>query len=50
MPPVVIGKSARPRCFGKEFNPNMILPYYNNTKAWMTASVFGDCRNQKVEK
>ena len=39
---VVIGKSKRPRCFGKTFDPNLLLHYYYNTKAWMMGTVFED--------
>jgi hypothetical protein len=34
LPPVMIAKSKRPRCFGKTFDPNLILQYYSNTKAY----------------
>lgn len=40
--PVVIGKYKRPRCFGKIFDPNYIVHYYNNEKAWMTMIIFKD--------
>ena len=39
---VVIAKFARPRCFGKVFDPNHIVDYYNNQKAWMTTIIFED--------
>ena len=39
---VVISKFARPRCFGKVFDPNNVVHYYNNQKAWMTAAIFED--------
>ena len=42
MLPVVVGKSKRLRCFGKTFDPNLLLHYYNNTKAWMTGTIFED--------
>ena len=51
--PVVIGKSKRPRCFGKTFDPNLLLHYYYNTKAWMTGTVFEDWMmkwNNKLKK
>ena len=40
--PVVIAKYARPRCFPKSFDPNYVVQYYNNTKAWMTGNIFND--------
>ncbi len=40
--PLVIGKSKRPRCFGKKgtFNPEIYVQYLNNTKAWMTSPIY----------
>lgn len=35
-------KYARPSCFGKVFDPNYIVDYYNNEKAWMTTIIFED--------
>ena len=40
--PLVIGKSKRPRCFGKKFDPNQIVTYRNNKKAWMTSILFAE--------
>ena len=41
--PVIIGKSARPRCFGNHWKPeSMGAPYYNNTKAWMRQDIWWD--------
>ena len=40
--PLVIGKSARPRCFGKTFDPSVYVKYTHNKKAWMTSAVFQD--------
>ena len=40
--PLVIGKSERPQCFGKTFNPSVYVTYTNNKKAWMTGAVFQD--------
>ena len=37
--PLVIHKYKRPRCFGKSFNPNSLVWYYNNKKAWMCSDV-----------
>ena len=38
--PIVIGKSAKPRCF-KSININKLpIKWKNNKKAWMTASIF----------
>ena len=34
--PLVIGKAKRPRCFAKDFDPNIYVAYYSNAKAWMT--------------
>jgi len=36
----VIHKFQRPRCFGKNFNPNVYCEYYYNKKAWMTQDIF----------
>ncbi len=36
-----IGKYKRPRCFGKHFDPNKIVDYYNNT-AWMVVPIWDD--------
>ena len=38
--PLVIVKSARPRCFGKTFDPSVYVKYTHNKKAWMTGAVF----------
>lgn len=40
-PPIVIGKSANPRCFKglrDKSNPHG-LPYYSNSKAWMNTDI-----------
>ena len=37
--PLVIGKFAKPRSFGK-WNPNSIVSYYYNSTAWMTMDIF----------
>lgn len=37
---MVIGKAARPRCFGKAFNPETLVHYAHNATAWMTANEF----------
>ena len=40
MPPVYIGKAAKPVCFNRQ-SPNDYGYYYrNNKKAWMTAVLF----------
>ena len=39
--PLVIGKSARPRCF-RDFHPGAYVMYYNNQKAWMTRYIFSE--------
>uniref|UniRef100_UPI00358F3611 tigger transposable element-derived protein 6-like n=1 Tax=Myxine glutinosa TaxID=7769 RepID=UPI00358F3611 len=38
--PLVIGRAARPRCFGKDFNPNVYVTYRHNKKACMTGDIF----------
>ena len=38
LPPLVIGKSANPRCFKNV--KNLPLPYEANSKAWMTSTLF----------
>ena len=40
--PIIINKAARPRSFGKLFNPNTISYYYSNNKAWMNMIIFKD--------
>lgn len=40
--PVIIGKAARPRSFGKVFDPSIYCDYFYNKKAWMTGSIFSD--------
>ena len=39
--PLVIGKSANPRCF-KDFNKDAYVQYFNSQKAWMTGYLFGE--------
>ena len=39
--PLVIGKSANPRCF-KDFNKDTYVQYANNKKAWMTGYLFSE--------
>ena len=39
---LVIGKAARPRCFGKQFDPNSVVSYRHNSTAWMTSKEFTD--------
>lgn len=36
---LVINKSARPRCFGKTFNPADYVDFHSNSKAWMNSKV-----------
>ena len=38
LPPLVIGKSANPRCFKNV--KNLPVPYEANSKAWMTSTLF----------
>eukprot|EP00731_Ephydatia_muelleri_P019447 Em0012g272a len=40
--PIVIHKYKRPRCFGNSFNPDIVVSYYYNKKAWMRSEVFTD--------
>ena len=46
--PIVIGKSASPRCFKGIRNKNMPLgvPYYSNAKAWMDSVIMLDILNK----
>jgi hypothetical protein len=49
--PLVIAKSARPRCFPKAFDVQSVVQYHHNTKAWMTAVVFTEwlkCLERKM--
>ena len=39
--PLVIGKSAQPRCF-KDFMASSYVYYYHNKKAWMTGYIFSE--------
>ncbi|UYV79285.1 hypothetical protein LAZ67_17001909 [Cordylochernes scorpioides] len=36
---LIIGKSAKPRCF-RNFSPHFYCTYTTNSKAWMTSSIF----------
>uniref|UniRef100_A0A3Q2XR58 HTH CENPB-type domain-containing protein n=1 Tax=Hippocampus comes TaxID=109280 RepID=A0A3Q2XR58_HIPCM len=38
--PLVIGKSANPRCFTKDYKQQMRVTYEANRKAWMTSEIF----------
>ena len=38
--PLLIARTARPRCFGKDFDPNVYAIYRYNKKAWMTSDLF----------
>ena len=41
--PLVIGKSANPRCFGHRFDKSTLpVHYYHSTSAWMTKDIFFD--------
>ena len=40
--PLVIGRAARPRCFGRDFEPSMYVDYKYNKKAWMTAILWDE--------
>ena len=37
---LLIGKSARPRAFGRTWNLNLYVKYRHNAKAWMTGALF----------
>ena len=43
--PIVLGKAARPKCFGKTFNSNTHVDYKSNSNAWMTSKEFQHCSN-----
>ena len=36
----MIGKAKNPQCFGKLWDPNDYVKWYNNCKAWMTMNIF----------
>ena len=38
--PLVIGKSKKPRCFARHFDPSVYVTYVSNNKAWMTGVIF----------
>lgn len=42
LPPIIIGKSKKPRCFGSITPEKLPIKYYNNKKAWMTTGVMED--------
>ena len=44
--PLIIGKSAHPRCFKHVTPLSLPVAYYSNCKAWMTSSVFTDWLKQ----
>ena len=37
---LLIAGTARPRCFGKDFDPNVYAIYRYNEKAWVTSDLF----------
>jgi len=39
-PPVYIGRSKKPLCFGRQSPCSYGFKYYNNKKAWMMAVIF----------
>ena len=42
LPVLVIGKSKRPRCFGKLKPSSLPCEYTNSSKAWMNSKIFTD--------
>ena len=38
--PIFIGKASKPRCFKKQSPEQCGFYYWNNSKAWMTSSLF----------
>ncbi|KAF0684013.1 Aste57867_23934 [Aphanomyces stellatus] len=42
LPPLFIGKAARPRCFGTLSASELRLYYRSNRKAWMTVALFSE--------
>jgi len=45
LPPIYIGKSKQPRCFGKRSPQDHGFNYRNNKKAWMTSELFEELVN-----
>ncbi|KAK3104668.1 hypothetical protein FSP39_007460 [Pinctada imbricata] len=42
LPPLIIGKAEKPRCFSKIDKSTLPVNYYSNKKAWMTRDIFND--------
>ncbi|UYV64827.1 TIGD6 [Cordylochernes scorpioides] len=42
---LIIGKSAKPRCF-RNFSPHFYCTYISNSKAWMTSGIFQEWLQQ----
>ncbi|THU82995.1 DDE-domain-containing protein [Dendrothele bispora CBS 962.96] len=42
LPPLIIGKAHKPRCFGNKSGFQLGFKYRNNAKAWMTTSIYQD--------
>ncbi|XP_052255184.1 tigger transposable element-derived protein 4-like [Dreissena polymorpha] len=42
LPPIIIGKSKKTRCFGSVTPDKLPIRYYNNKKAWMTTGIMED--------
>ena len=40
LPPLIIGKARKPRCFQKQTGSDLGFYYRNNAKGWMTASLY----------
>lgn len=40
LPPIYIGKSAKPQCFKGKTPQQLGFDYHNNAKAWMTVEIF----------
>jgi len=41
-PPLIIGKARKPQAFQNKTGTQLSFDYWNNAKAWMTASIYQD--------
>ncbi|EIW82955.1 DDE-domain-containing protein [Coniophora puteana RWD-64-598 SS2] len=58
LPPIVIRKAWKPRCFGEKTGKQLGFDYHNNGMAWMVAEVYGNwlrdwdeklcCQNRRI--